>query len=162
MEKESLIESLKTLINEFDFAKFLPEIDSILGWVVIFARLCVIAAPIALLFFGLWYLLLPPKEANHRAGYRFYFGMGSVEAWRFTQKVSGIAWTALGLILTVVMVLISNGFQDMDPMVMLDKAVVCILWELGLIFVSRLIIDLMLVCRYDRKGNLRFAKKKTF
>jgi len=161
METDNLVESLVDLVNNFDFAKFMPEISTIMGWIEIFTRLCVITAPIALLFFGLWYLILPPKEANHMAGYRFYFGMGSVEAWRFTQKLAGICWSVLGLVLTIVMVLISNGFRDMDAMAMVYKAATCILWEIGLIAVSCIIINLVLLFRFDRKGNLRLAKKKS-
>ena len=160
MENESLIDSLTSLINEFDFAKFVPELSSLLGWVELFARLCVIAAPIAMLFFGLWYLLLPPKEANHMAGYRFYFGMGSVEAWRFTQRLAGISWSALGLILTIVMVLISNGFRNMEAMVMAHKAVTCILWQIGLMAVCCLGINVTLIVLFDRKGDRRQFKRK--
>ena len=160
MENESMIDSWIELVNEFDYAKFMPELSSILGWVELFARLCVIAAPIAMLGFGLWYLLLPPKEANHSAGYRFYFGMGSVEAWRFTQRLAGICWSGLGLILTIVMVLISNGFRDMDAMAMAHKAVTCILWEIGLMAVCCLGINVTLCVLFDRKGNRRQWKRK--
>ena len=96
---DSLVERLKTLINEFDPAAFIPEVGSIIGWVELFARVCVMVAPVIMLVLGLIYLLVPPKEANHTLGYRFYFGMGSVEAWRFTQKLAGICWSALGLVL---------------------------------------------------------------
>ena len=133
MESENFIDSLTTLINEFDFAKIMPDLNNLLGWIDMFIRLCVLAAPVAVLFFGLWWLLLPPKEANHHVGYRCYFGMGSVEAWLFTQKLAGSLWTALGLGLLAIAVLISNKFPDMDAMVMLDKAGVCILWQLCLI-----------------------------
>ena len=114
----------------------------------------------AVLFFGLWWLLLPPKEANHHVGYRCYFGMGSVEAWLFTQKLAGSLWTALGLGLLAIAVLISNKFPDMDAMAMLDKAVVCILWQLGLIAVVCLLINLTVTFRYDRNGYLRSEKRK--
>ena len=90
---DGLIEQMKQLVNEFDFANFIPEVDSILGWVETLVRIFVMAAPICILVFGLFFLFLPPKEANHRAGYRTYFGMGSVEAWRFTQQLAGIVWS---------------------------------------------------------------------
>ena len=67
---DGIIEELKTMVNEFDLANFIPEVDSILGWVELLVRIFVMAAPICILVFGLFYLFLPPKEANHRAGYR--------------------------------------------------------------------------------------------
>lgn len=160
MESENLIESLIQLVNEFDFAKIMPKLDSILGWIDLFVRICVLAAPVAVLFFGLWWLLLPPKEANHHVGFRCYFGMGSVEAWRFTQKLAGSLYTVLGVGLLAISVLISNRFPDMEPMFMLDKAVTCILWQIGLVFVVTVLINLVVAIRYDRNGDLRSEKVK--
>lgn len=157
---DDFIPDLIDLINNFDPAAYLPKIDSILGWIEILVRVCVMAAPVIMLVFGLSYLLLPPKEANHEAGYRFYFGMGSVEAWRYSQKLAGIVWSALGLVLSVVMFLVSGGFRGMDGMQMLDKAVVCILWEIGLMAVACITINIILIVRYDRKGNVRWQKKE--
>ena len=52
MESENFIESLTKLINEFDFAKMMPDLSNLLGWIDLFIRICVMAAPIAVLFFG--------------------------------------------------------------------------------------------------------------
>ena len=158
MESENLIESLIALVNEFDFAKIMPELDSVMGWIDLFVRLCVLAAPVAVLFLGLWWLLLPPKEANHHVGYRCFFGMGSVDAWRFTQKIAGVLFTVLGVGLLAISLLVSNRFPDMEPMVMLDKAVVCILWQIGITLVLSLMINLIVALRYDRNGDLRSEK----
>ena len=158
MESENLIESLIALVNEFDFAKIMPELDSVMGWIDLFVRLCVLAAPVAVLFFCLWWLLLPPKEANHHVGYRCFFGMGSVDAWRFTQKIAGILFTVLGVGLLAISLLVSNRFPDLEPMVMLDKAVVCILWQIGITLVLSMMINLIVALRYDRNGDLRSEK----
>ena len=101
MDTNSLIDKLVDLVNNFDPASFIPEVTTMFGWVETFCRLCVLAAPVGMLFFGLWYLLLPPKEANHSVGWRFYFGMGSVEAWRFTQRLAGIFLGVVGLVIVV-------------------------------------------------------------
>ena len=155
---EDTIAKLVDVINNFDPVSYLPDITSILGWADLFARICVMVAPVLMLLCGLRYLLLPPREANHEAGYRFYFGMGSVQAWRFTQKFAGLVWSAVGLILTVTMFLITGAFGQLDLMEMVDKAVLCILWEIGLMIASILIINLTLTVRYDRKGNVRWHK----
>lgn len=160
MESENLIESLIALVNEFDFAKIMPELDGVMGWIDLFVRLCVLAAPVAVLFFGLWWLLLPPKEANHHVGYRCFFGMGSVDAWRFTQKIAGVLFTVLGVGLLAISLLVSNRFPDLEPMVMLDKAVVCILWQIGITLVLSLMINLIVALRYDRNGDLRAERSR--
>ena len=53
---DGLIEQMKQLVNEFDFANFIPEVDSILGWVETLVRIFVMAAPICILVFGLFFL----------------------------------------------------------------------------------------------------------
>ncbi len=155
---ESTIEKLKDLINNFDPVSYLPDIASIMSWASLFAQICVLVAPVIMLLCGLRYLLLPPKEANHEAGYRFYFGMGSVEAWRFTQLLAGCVWTVIGLGLSIAMYLIGKNFPVMELGPMVDKAVMCILWQIGLILASYIGINLTLIIRYDRHGDVRWKK----
>ena len=152
---DGIVEKLVQLVNEFDLAKFIPKVDSILGWVETLVRIFVMAAPICILGFGLFFLFLPPKEANHRAGYRTYFGMGSVDAWRFTQFLAGIVWSALGLILTIVMALVINGYRNMDMMDMVNSAITCVLWEIGCITVGCLGINITAMVIFDRNGERR-------
>ena len=157
---DGIIEQMKQLVNEFDFANFIPAVDSVLGWIELLVRLFVMAAPVCVLVFGLWFLFLPPKEANHRAGYRTYFGMGSVEAWRFTQFLAGIIWSAVGLILSVVMLLVTNGYREMDMMDMVNNAIVCVLWEIGCIVLCCLGINITALVVFDRKGVRRSKKRR--
>ena len=157
---DGIIEQMKQLVNEFDFANFIPAVDSVLGWIELLVRLFVMAAPVCILVSGLWFLFLPPKEANHRAGYRTYFGMGSVEAWRFTQFLAGIIWSAVGLILSVVMLLVTNGYREMDMMDMVNNAIVCVLWEIGCIVLCCLGINITALVVFDRKGVRRSKKRR--
>ena len=155
------LSSLQSIFDGFDLAAFLPELDTFMGWIELFLRLAVMAGPFLLLGFGLLYLLAPPKEANHRAGYRFYWGMSSLEAWQFTQRLAGMAWSGLGIILTVVMAIICNGFRGMDPMDMAWLAGKCIAWELGLTVFSTVAIDAVVIVFFDRYGYRReFTLKK--
>ena len=149
------IEDLKTLMDEFDPAVLLPELDTVVGKVELVARIAVLAGPVILLLLGLAYLLVSPKEANYHFGYRCYFGMGSVEAWRFSQRLAGAVWAALGLALSVVMLLVCNGFAGQEIMDILGSAVKCLLWEVGVVAVSCLVINGLVAARYDAKGYRR-------
>ena len=91
-------EALKVLFEEFDLAAFLPDLSDVMGWVEMLLRIAVMAGPLLLLLFGLLYLLIPPKEANHGLGYRFWWGMSSLDAWQFTQHLAGLVWSGLGVI----------------------------------------------------------------
>ena len=149
------LDSLKSLFEGFDIAAFLPELTTILGWVETLLRLAVMAAPLLLLGFGLLYLLAPPKEANYSLGFRCWWGMSSLDAWQFTQKIAGMIWSVLGLILTVVMALICNAFRRMEPMDMVLTAVKCLGWELGLTLVATLAVNVIVIVVFDKDGYRR-------
>ena len=90
------IESIKEIMDAFDPAAILPDLTTLFGKLELVCRIAVLVGPIALLIMGLAYLFLSPKEANHYCGYRCYFGMGSVQAWRFTQQAHDHAGNPLG------------------------------------------------------------------
>ncbi len=149
------MEALKNLLTEFDPAAFVPELGTVIGWIELIVRLCVLAGPIALLVMGLWYLISPPKEANHIAGYRFFWGMGSVQSWRVMQFLAGVAWTAVGGVLTILMVIVTNGYRGMDMMAMAYSALNCLLWQIGAGMLSCVLVNIAMLILFDFKGNLR-------
>ena len=153
-------EDIKSLMDNFDPASLLPDLSSMAGTVATITRLAVIIGPLTLLVLGLLYFFVSPKEANYRFGYRCYFGMGSEEAWRFTQRVAGILWAALGLVLTILMLIISGGYGSKDISEVIGSGFRCLIWELVLTAISVLAINLLVMLRYDRKGLRRSGNKK--
>jgi uncharacterized membrane protein len=149
------MDALMSLFEGFDFANFIPDVTSVLGWLETVARIAVMAAPLVLLGFGLLYLLAPPKEANHSLGFRFWWGMASLDAWQFTQRIAGMVWMVLGLVLTIVMGILCNGFRGMEVDAMLWLAIRCILWELGIAVVSTLGIQVTVFIVFDSRGFRR-------
>ena len=154
------IESIKDMMDAFDPASLLPDLSGLFGSLETVCRVAVMIGPVVLLVMGLLYLFLAPKEANYYFGYRTYFGMGSVHAWRFTQRLAGIVLSGLGLILTVVMYVICSGFGKMELMDMVWKAVNCLVWEAILALLANVAITAAAAFRFDRKGQYRSAKKK--
>ena len=151
-------EDIKVLMDNFDPASLLPDLTTVVGKVEFITRLAVMVGPVVLLTLGILYFFAAPKEANYRFGYRCYFGMGSEEAWRFTQRFAGLVWGVLGLVLTVVMLIITGSFGGNPIMDIIGKGVRCLLWEAGLILVSILGINLTAMLCYDRKG----LRRKTY
>ena len=149
------IDDLKGLMDDFDPAALLPEMDSLLEGISLVARVAVLVGPVLLLAAGLAYLLLAPKEANYTFGYRCVFGMGSVEAWRFTQRFVGIVWGVLGLVLTLVMFSKTGNFAGQDLQELLWQAVKYVLWEAGLVAASCLVINTVVMLRFTYSGEYR-------
>ena len=153
-------EDLTSLLEGADLGKLLPELDGIVDKMVPIMKVALMAGPVIFLILGLLYLFATPKEANYKFGYRCYFGMGSVNAWRYTQRLAGIVFTGVGLILTLVMLFITGGFADMDVMDMLWKALKCGIWEAAIIGISCLLVNLVVMFYFDAKGNIRRRKAK--
>ncbi len=152
------IDDLKSLMDGFDPAALLPELEGLMGTLVSAVRIAMLAGPMVLLVMGLAYILAAPREANYYFGYRCFFGMGSVEAWQYSQRIAGLVWTLLGLVLTVVMFLITRGFAGKEAGEVLSSALTCILWEAGLIAASCLVINTLVALNFTASGDLRRHK----
>lgn len=148
-----------TALFEVDLTKLVPEMGTLLERLQRFAGIAILVGPLVMLVLGLWYLLLPPKEANHKAGFRTYFGMGSVEAWRFTQKIAGLSWSAMGLVLTVVMAVIRGGYKAKTAMEVATSAARCLVWQVVLILVVYVAICVVAAIFFDKNGNRRLENK---
>ena len=146
---------MDTAASELNLGALLPDLSTVLGWIELAARIAVMAGPILLLGFGLVFLLAPPKEANYGLGYRFWWGMASLEAWKFTQRIAGMVWSALGAVLTIVMALICSGFRDLEPMDMVWRAGSCLIWELVLVAVACIAINVVVMKKFDKDGFAR-------
>ena len=152
------IESIKQILDGFDPASLLPDLTSVFGILTTLCRIAVLVGPIVLLALGLAYLFLSPKEANYHFGYRCYYGMGSVQAWRYTQRLAGILLGGTGLVLTLVMFFISSGFGSLSPEDMVWKALWCLVWEAVLALIVNGAICGLAAFNFDRKGEYRRKK----
>lgn len=154
------LSSIKEMMDAFDPAALLPDLSQVFDSLATVCRFAVLIGPIVMLVLGLMYLFLSPKEANYYFGYRCYFGMGSVQAWRFTQRIAGLIFGGVGLILLLMMLWISSGFAGMEVTDMVWKALSCLLWQVGAALAATLAINLTAAALFDRKGALRKREKK--
>lgn len=154
------INAIKEFMDGFDPAALLPNIDSIVGKVQGLCSIAILVAPIIMLCMGIAYLLFAPKEANYYFGYRTTFGMGSVSAWRHSQKVAGLIFGGLGLILTILMLMIMLTFSGREAMDMVWLAVKCLLWEGVLALIAIFSINSVAMYTFDYNGNKRRKTRK--
>ena len=149
------MEAITAIFEGIDLTKLVPELPPLLEKLYSGARIGVMIGPVFLLLMGLIYFLIPPKEANRHFGFRTYFGMGSVEAWQFTQKLAGIVLGGLGLILVIIMLLVSGKFAQMEPEPLFNAAARCLLWEITLVLLAYLGLFITTAILFDRNGNRR-------
>ena len=152
------MEKITELLNSLeDLGKFIPKLDKLMGLVQKLVSLAVRVGPLCILILGLIYLLIPPKEANRKAGYRTYFGMGSIMAWRFTQRVAGIIMTLVGLVLFLIARSTVAKFSGMEPMEMAKVAFDVIKVQVICALVIYIFMFLLTAVLFNRKGDCRFS-----
>ena len=153
------MEKITELLNTFSLEKYIPKLDTLMGWVQWLVSLALRVGPICILVLGLIYLLIPPKEANRKAGFRTYFGMGSVIAWNVTQRLAGILMIPMGLILTIIAYKRIGEFSGYDMMTMANVAFQMVKTQVICALVIYVFMFLLTAVLFDRKGDCRFGEK---
>ena len=136
-----------------------PELDHLLSRIEFWVSIFLMIGPICMLVLGIIYLFLPPKEANHRMGYRTYFGMGSIAAWKTTQRIAGIIYVGLGLLLSVVMGIICLTLGGKDGLQIGATALVCLLIQVIAVLLVYVVMFAYTAIVFDKNGNRRKDKK---
>lgn len=149
------MDAIMKLLSDFDADALLPDLSTTLGLLELVARIGILIIPIVLVILGLCYFFKPTKEANYTFGYRTYFGMGSVEAWRYTQWLAGVVLGGLGAVLTVAMVIAGFVFAGQNTLNLLLSAATCMFIEVLLTLAANIAINIAVLLRYDRDGYRR-------
>ena len=155
MDLDTILEKVTALFAGLESGPVSPDTGALIEKSTAIAKVLVIAGPVIMLILGLLYLFAAPKEANHHFGYRCYFGMGSEQAWRFTQRIAGYTWIALGSIMTVAMLIVTGRFPGQDVLEMLTTAGTCVVVEAIVLLVATLVIRITVAAVFDRHGERR-------
>ena len=154
------MKAITAFLEDFDFSKILPKIGSFLKDIRFWLNFIMLLGPLVILVFGLWYFFLPLKEANHKLGFRTYFGMGSVEAWKFTQRLAGWVWMILGGATTLISLILMLVYKKKDMMALATGSVVWLGIVAILAVASYIAISIIATLRYDHRGDRRETNKK--
>lgn len=149
------MEKITSFLKDFDLVAILPKISTFAATTKWILWLLIMLAPILLLVLGALYYYKPPQEANFAWGFRTYFGMGSVEAWRYTQKIAGITWMLLGGALTVLMGIVGLFFIGIDAGKAAVAAIWCVSIQLVLVAASWVYINVRVLKVFDKDGDPR-------
>lgn len=146
---------LKTLISDFDLMAMLPDLADLMDWIVKGVNIALIIGPVVLAVMGLWYLLLPTREANHVVGYRFFWGMGSVKSWKFTQRLAGLVWLIMGVRMAREAYERSAQLEALETIELMYTAIETIISQVGTVIISCVIINAVIFLLFNFKGNYR-------
>ena len=151
---------ISSILDGLDnIGNLVPELEKLLRSAQLWLTILLLIGPAVMLILGVIYLFLPPKEANHHIGYRTYFGMGSVEAWLHTQKLAGIIYGGLGIVLGILMIIVSASLKHKDLMQAFTSAITWLLVQVGIVLLVYLGMFVYTAIVFDRHGNRRREKK---
>ncbi len=155
------MDKIISMFGDMDFAGLVPDIGTFVGKLELTARLCVMVGPLILLGLGLWFLLWPPKDNKSYVGFRTFRRAKTLECWRYTQHIAGRVWGAMGVVLTLILSFVCNGFRKMDGLTMGTTAIICVIVELILLIASIVYINKQVAKKFDKDGiALRANPKK--
>lgn len=156
------MEFINALLNDLDLTALVPELDTLTGWLQLLLQLAIKAGPVTMLIMGIIYVAAPPKEATHKAGFRTYFGMGSIQAWRNTQLFGGAAIALTGLVLTIIATVHAG---DVAKLPLMEGAFAVIELVKGQIITAAVLYAVLFLAAavvFDRSGKCRFGWKLPF
>lgn len=137
----------------------IPNLEKLLGDMRSWLGIAMIIGPVIFIVMGLVYYFLAPPEANHKLGYRTYFGMGSVTAWKYTQKLAGIVWGGLGIILAIVAIIGCVIMVGQELNKATSTALTILIIEAVAAVIAFLTVEITVILRYDMNGSARKKKK---
>ena len=134
---------------------FVPDLGSLITDLRYWLVFLMVVGPVALMLLGAYYLFMAPPEANHKAGYRTFYGMGSVSAWKFTQKLAGRTWIISGLAMLLVAIVGFILMINTDVSRAVTIGLVVLIVEAIIALVAYIAIEVTVSGRYDENGNLK-------
>ena len=141
--------------DNFGINDLLPEMGGFLGDIRFYLCLFLLLVPVIMVIMGAFRFFRPAKEANHSVGYRTFFGMGSVYAWRVTQWVSGAVFLGMGgllLLLAIIQCFVMGGKEVGDAVT--NMYTWLIVEGVGLV-ISIVAVEVVIGLQFDKNGNLR-------
>ena len=146
---------MESAASELNIGALLPDLGTVMGLIRLLFCLAVLAGPVMMLVFGRMYRKNPPKEANYSVGYRFWWGMASLESWTFTQNLAGKIFPVVGSVLTGIAAVICILLLFLNPMAMAWTAVITMVAELAAIGGSCIFINVKVMKTFDKEGYRR-------
>ena len=135
--------------------KIVPKLNTLLSDIRLWIGLLLYVGPVLLIVLGLFFIFLSPKEANHRLGYRSIYGMGSVPAWRFSQKLGGMVLGGLGLVLLIMALIVSATVSGKELNDVMETVFTWLIVQASGTLLAYIGVEITLIVRYDLAGNLR-------
>ncbi len=144
-----------TGLFDLDLSWLVPEIGGFMATVKFLMGLAMLIGPLLLITYGLLYMFKPAEHANYRFGFRTYFGMGSTEAWQYTQRIAGLVYTCLGGVMLIAMIVVLCFFGKHDLLQNVTTAAICLGCQAVAMLITRVVLAILVGAYFDGFGDRR-------
>lgn len=148
--------------DNFGIKDLLPDMGGFLGDLRFYLCLFLLIVPVIMVVMGALRFFFPAKEANRSVGYRTFFGMGSVYAWRVTQWLSGVVYLGIGAVLLVLAVIQCFAMGSKETQDAVTNVYTWLIVEGVGLLVAILLVEVAIGLQFDKQGNLRPGRRFFF
>ena len=146
------MDAITGFLEEFDFAKLLPELGKFLSGLRFWIGFVMLLGPVVLLICGLRYYYRPVQIPDRKRGYYLPCAMYTKAAWKFTQRTAGVVWSIAGGAMAVIGLLICLILIKANEMTLVTVAVIWMILEVVAVLVSNMMIRRKVNSCFDRDG----------
>lgn len=147
------MEAITAFLESFDIAELLPELEKFISDLRFWAGLFMLIGPLVMLGLGLWFFFLPTKEANHHIGFRTRISMGSVSAWRYSQKLAGLFYIVVGGAFTLLSIIMIIILSFSNPMAMATTAFILMVIQALVALAIWIVLQILIGRHFDMSGK---------
>jgi len=146
------MDAIMSLLQDFDFAALVPDLNTFLGRMELLARLAVLLGPLFLLGYGLWKLFVT-QDSGKTVILPFVCNTKNNEAGDFARRLTGLLWGGLGAALLLVMAIVSIFFKGEQGLKMAQAVLICVIIELVLFLASWVVLHVLVRKQYEKDGT---------
>ena len=142
-----------TSLFDLDMSGFVPSMGGLTAFLKVFTFIALLIGPVLMLVYGYLNLKRPTAEADRKFGPRIFHSAGSADAWQFTQRLAGLVFGGLGLVLTAVMLVVAivSMFRGLDSVG--STFMICMIIEAALTVIAYAAVSIIVMRNFDAKGN---------
>lgn len=111
--------------------------------------------PLAMIGFGVLFVIRSPKKVNCLFGYRTSMSMKNEHTWKYAHKVAGISWLIGGCILLGPSIIVMVSLLEMDEKTLSYRSLILCGIQIIVMIVSVIVpTEVALRTKFDKNGNI--------
>lgn len=123
-------------------------------WIFMFIC-CGMLIPLAMIGFGVLFVIRSPKKVNYLFGYRTSMSMKNDYTWKYAHKVAGVSWLIGGCIILVPSIIVMVSLLEVDENTLSYRSLILCGIQIIVMTISVIVpTEVALRRKFDKNGNI--------